>query len=62
MFFFGYVFDMFLFIDMIVIINLNGKDAFKTVGWDGIGSAWHELAWLCLVSSGWLGLHEFTLD
>jgi hypothetical protein len=53
---------MFLFIDMIVIINLNGKDAFKTVGWDRIGSARHKLAWLGLVGSGWLGLHEFTLD
>jgi hypothetical protein len=43
---------MFIFIGMIVIINLNGKDAFKTVG----------LPWLGLVGSGWLGLHEFTLD
>jgi hypothetical protein len=97
---------MFLFIDIIVIINLNGKDAFKTdwLGWNGldawqglpwlslawIGLAWlgmdwlalawisvawvdtwlrltsipgsGGLPWLGLVGSGWLGLHEFTLD
>jgi hypothetical protein len=41
---------MFLFIGMIVIINLNGKDAFKT---DWLGLAWLGLAWLGLA---WLGL------
>ena len=82
---------MFLFIDIIVIINLNGKDAFKTdwLGWNGLdawqGLPWLSLAWISvawvdtwlrltsipgsgglpwlgLVGSGWLGLHEFTLD
>jgi hypothetical protein len=47
-----------LFIDMIVILNLNGKDAFKTdwlgldclslawLGMDRLGLAWLGLAWL----------------
>jgi hypothetical protein len=52
---FGYVCYMFLFIDMIVIIDLNGKDAFKT---DWLGLDWMDLAWLGLASIGlaWLGM------
>ena len=51
--FFRYVCDMVLLINMLVIINLNGKDAFKTdwLGW--LGLAWHGLDWL---GSDWLGM------
>ncbi len=56
--FFRYVCDMVLLINMLVIINLNGKDAFKTdwLGW--IDLAWQGLAWLGLAWLGfaWLGL------
>jgi hypothetical protein len=61
---------MFLFIEIIVIINLNGKDAFKTdcLGWNGL-DAWQGLPCLSLaqlgmapLGSAWLTLAQNGMD
>ncbi len=59
---------------MFIIINLNGKDSFKTdwLGWldlacirlAGLGWAWLELAWYGLdwLGVAWLGLAWFGIS
>jgi hypothetical protein len=61
---------MFLFIEIIVIINLNGKDAFKTdcLGWNGLdarqGLPCLSLAQLGMapLGSAWLTLAQNGMD